>query len=65
MTYYTINLLSIPGRDARPPADRATLIRAAQARVEALRAAGLPTGHAEQALARLKGAQGCISSFTD
>ena len=52
-THYATCLASIPGRDARPLADRATLIRAAQARVEALRAAGLPTGHAEQALARL------------
>ena len=58
ITYYDVCLVSAPGRDARPLADRATLIRAAQARVEALRAAGLPTGYAEMALARLEAHDG-------
>ena len=55
-TYYAACLQSIPGRDARPLADRATLIRAAQARVEALEERGWTTAaeQARVALARLE-----------
>lgn len=51
--HYTTCLQSIPGRGPSP-ATLATLIAAAQRRVAALRDAGLPTTHAEQALARLE-----------
>lgn len=61
MTSYTVNLLTTPGRDMRTNASRATLIAAAQRRLEALRSAGLPTGHAEHALAKLEGELPCQS----